>query len=71
MGLLAFPLNTPVQPYRDLLDQARWQTIIQQFRLVGWLRGWIGGLLVGWFVSWWGYLMVGWWVRWLDDWMIG
>ncbi|XP_023328951.1 macrophage erythroblast attacher [Eurytemora carolleeae] len=32
MGLLAFPLNTPVQPYRDLLDQARWQTIVQQFR---------------------------------------
>jgi len=35
MGLLAFPLNTPVQPYRDLLDQARWQTIVQQFRLAG------------------------------------
>lgn len=32
MGLLAFPLDTPIQPYRDLLDTSRWQTLIEQFR---------------------------------------
>jgi hypothetical protein len=32
MGLLAFPLDTPIQPYRDLLDTSRWQALIEQFR---------------------------------------
>ena len=32
MGLLAFPVDTPLQPYRELLDPARWQALIQQFR---------------------------------------
>lgn len=32
MGLLAYPLDTPLQPYRDLLDQSRWQALIHQFR---------------------------------------
>jgi len=32
MGLLAFPADTPLQPYKDLLDPARWQGIIKQFR---------------------------------------
>ena len=67
MGLLAFPLNTPVQPYRDLLDQARWQTIIQQFRLVGWLVGGLDWGIVSWLVR----QLVGLFNGWLDDWMIG
>jgi len=32
MGLLAFPLSTVIQPYKDLLDSSRWQSLIQQFR---------------------------------------
>jgi len=32
MGLLAFPLDTPLQPYRDLLDPGRWQSLTQQFK---------------------------------------
>lgn len=32
MGLLAFPLSTVIQPYKDLLDASRWQGLIQQFR---------------------------------------
>jgi len=32
MGLLAFPLDTVLQPYKDLLDTARWQSLIEQFR---------------------------------------
>lgn len=32
MGMLAFPLDTPIQPYRDLLDSSRWQALIEQFR---------------------------------------
>ena len=32
MGLLAFPLFTLIQPYKDLLDNSRWQSMIQQFR---------------------------------------
>ena len=30
MGLLAFPLSTVIQPYKDLLDNSRWQSLIQQ-----------------------------------------
>merc|ERR1719499_3050959 len=33
MGLLAFPVSTVIQPYKDLLDSSRWQTLIEQFRL--------------------------------------
>jgi len=33
MGLLAFSSATQIQPYKDLLDRARWQTLIEQFRL--------------------------------------
>jgi len=32
MGLLAFPISTMIQPYKDLLDKSRWQTLIEQFR---------------------------------------
>jgi len=32
MGLMAFPLDTPIQPYKDLLDPGRWNSLIQQFR---------------------------------------
>ena len=32
MGLLAFPSTTSIQPYKDLLDQQRWQSLINQFR---------------------------------------
>lgn len=32
MGLLAFPPSTMIQPYKDLLDKARWQSLIEQFR---------------------------------------
>jgi macrophage erythroblast attacher len=32
MGLLAFPLDTLIQPYKDLLDTGRWQQLIEQFR---------------------------------------
>ncbi|KAG7224848.1 hypothetical protein INR49_028214 [Caranx melampygus] len=32
MGMLAFPSDTHISPYRDLLDPARWKMLIQQFR---------------------------------------
>lgn len=32
MALLAFPLDTVLQPYKDLLDSARWQSLTEQFR---------------------------------------
>lgn len=32
MGLLAFPLDTEVAPYKELLDTGRWQQLILQFR---------------------------------------
>jgi len=32
MGLLAFPVDTCIQPYKDLLDKSRWQSLIHQFR---------------------------------------
>jgi macrophage erythroblast attacher len=32
MGLLAFPVDTPVDPYRDLLREDRWHHLIEQFR---------------------------------------
>jgi len=32
MGLLAFPLDTPIQPYKDLLAPTRWQDLFLQFR---------------------------------------
>lgn len=32
MGLLAFPVTTIIQPYKDLLDRSRWQCLIEQFR---------------------------------------
>jgi len=32
MGLLAFPITTVIQPYKDLLDASRWQTLMHQFR---------------------------------------
>jgi len=32
MGLLAFPTDTHVQPYRDLLDTSRWHQLTLQFR---------------------------------------
>lgn len=33
MGLLAFSSSTQIQPYKDLLDKSRWQSLIEQFRL--------------------------------------
>ncbi|KAF3817941.1 hypothetical protein GH733_014813 [Mirounga leonina] len=30
MGMLAFPPDTYIWPYRDLLDPARWQMLSQQ-----------------------------------------
>uniref|UniRef100_T1J0Z8 E3 ubiquitin-protein transferase MAEA n=1 Tax=Strigamia maritima TaxID=126957 RepID=T1J0Z8_STRMM len=32
MGLLAFPYSTDISPYRELLDESRWQMLVQQFR---------------------------------------
>ncbi|RLW09097.1 hypothetical protein DV515_00003018 [Chloebia gouldiae] len=32
MGMLAFPSDTHISPYKDLLDPARWRMLIQQFR---------------------------------------
>lgn len=32
MGLLAFPSNTNISPYKELLDESRWQMLVQQFR---------------------------------------
>ncbi|TSV81478.1 Macrophage erythroblast attacher [Bagarius yarrelli] len=32
MGMLAFPSDTHISPYKDLLDPGRWKMLIQQFR---------------------------------------
>ncbi len=32
MGLLAFPVDTQVQPYQEMLKDSRWQDLIEQFR---------------------------------------
>ncbi|GAB6024914.1 hypothetical protein CHUAL_010019 [Chamberlinius hualienensis] len=32
MGLLAFPTDTNIDPYKDLLDESRWELLVQQFR---------------------------------------
>ncbi|XP_046383969.1 E3 ubiquitin-protein transferase MAEA [Ischnura elegans] len=32
MGLLAFPVNTELSPYKELLDNGRWEKLIEQFR---------------------------------------
>jgi macrophage erythroblast attacher len=32
MGLLAFPADTPVEPYRSLFDESRWDELVEQFR---------------------------------------
>ena len=32
MGLLAFPLETDVEPYKEMLRDDRWQVLIEQFR---------------------------------------
>ena len=32
MGLLAFPSDTHISPYKDLLSQTRWQHLKEQFR---------------------------------------
>ncbi|XP_056633010.1 E3 ubiquitin-protein transferase MAEA [Diorhabda carinulata] len=32
MALLAFPVNTEIEPYKALFDEKRWDTLIQQFR---------------------------------------
>lgn len=32
MALLAFPSNTKISPYKELMDEGRWQTLIEQFR---------------------------------------
>ncbi|XP_014666387.1 PREDICTED: macrophage erythroblast attacher-like [Priapulus caudatus] len=32
MGLLAFPPDTEVYPYRELLDPTRWQQLVKEFR---------------------------------------
>ncbi|KAI1887430.1 hypothetical protein AGOR_G00190210 [Albula goreensis] len=32
MGMLAYPSDTHISPYKDLLDPARWKMLIQQFR---------------------------------------
>ncbi|XP_074641550.1 E3 ubiquitin-protein transferase MAEA-like isoform X1 [Tubulanus polymorphus] len=32
MGLLAFPSDTQVAPYKELLDPSRWDSLVQQFR---------------------------------------
>ena len=32
MGLLAFPVNTQVEPYKEMLRDDRWQYLIEQFR---------------------------------------
>ncbi|XP_049645692.1 E3 ubiquitin-protein transferase MAEA isoform X1 [Suncus etruscus] len=32
MGMLAFPPDTHISPYKDLLDLARWRMLVQQFR---------------------------------------
>jgi macrophage erythroblast attacher len=32
MGLLAFSSSTDISPYKELLDESRWQLLVQQFR---------------------------------------
>ncbi|XP_026322860.1 E3 ubiquitin-protein transferase MAEA isoform X2 [Hyposmocoma kahamanoa] len=32
MGMLAFPKDTDVEPYKSLLDSARWTALVEQFR---------------------------------------
>ena len=32
MGLLAFPVDTQVEPYQELLKEDRWKHLIEQFR---------------------------------------
>ncbi|CAG2102529.1 unnamed protein product [Medioppia subpectinata] len=32
MGLLAFPPDTPIEPYKSLFDESRWDQLIEQFR---------------------------------------
>lgn len=32
MALLAFPTNTELSPYKELLDDSRWERLIEQFR---------------------------------------
>ncbi|XP_067007526.1 E3 ubiquitin-protein transferase MAEA [Anabrus simplex] len=32
MALLAFPTNTELSPYRELLDESRWDRLVEQFR---------------------------------------
>ncbi|XP_078462166.1 E3 ubiquitin-protein transferase MAEA isoform X2 [Lampetra planeri] len=32
MGMLAFPVDTHLSPYKELLDPSRWKILIQQFR---------------------------------------
>lgn len=33
MGLLAYPITTPLSPYRELLEEHRWSKLVNQFRL--------------------------------------
>ncbi|RZF38448.1 hypothetical protein LSTR_LSTR011938 [Laodelphax striatellus] len=32
MALLAFPANTEISPYKELLDEGRWEKLVEQFR---------------------------------------
>ncbi|XP_049778430.1 E3 ubiquitin-protein transferase MAEA [Schistocerca cancellata] len=32
MALLAFPTNTTLSPYKELLDESRWERLVEQFR---------------------------------------
>lgn len=32
MGLLAYPVTTTISPYKELLDECRWNMLVQQFR---------------------------------------
>ncbi|XP_048744927.1 E3 ubiquitin-protein transferase MAEA-like isoform X1 [Ostrea edulis] len=32
MGLLAYPANTTIAPYRELYDESRWHELVEQFR---------------------------------------
>ncbi|XP_069679041.1 E3 ubiquitin-protein transferase MAEA [Periplaneta americana] len=32
MALLAFPTNTELSPYKELLDETRWERLVEQFR---------------------------------------
>lgn len=32
MGLLAYPLDTKIEPYKSLLDRKRWQSLIEHFK---------------------------------------